>query len=138
MEDPALLLGIPLALIGALGLFLAVTLFAIPEDGAVKARGGAAVAHHGAHPQPSEYIVIGLVLGFITAIEVALYYIDLNQNLLIVILIALSSLKFGFVIFWFMHLKFDSKLFTVLFLGGFALAATIFTVAIATLGGNLI
>lgn len=138
MEDPALLLGIPLALIGALGLFLAVTLFAIPEDGAVKARGGATVAHHGAHPLPSEYIVIGLVLAFITAIEVGLYYVDLNRGALIVMLIALSALKFGLVIFWFMHLKFDSKLFTVLFLGGFALAATVFTVAIATLGGNLI
>ncbi len=137
MEDPALLLGIPLALIGALGLFLAVTLFAVPEEGAVKAHGGAAV-RHGAHPEPSEYVIVGLVLAFITAIEVALYYIDLNQNALIVILIALSSLKFGFVIFWFMHLKFDNKLFTVFFLSGLALAAMVFTVAIATLGGSLI
>ena len=138
MEDPALLLGIPLALIGMLGLILAVALFAVPEEGAVKARGGAAAVHHGGHPQPSEYVIIGLLLAFITAVEVALYYIELNHNTLIVILIALSSLKFGLVIFWFMHLKFDNKLFTIFFLGGFALAAAVFTVAIATLGGNLI
>jgi caa(3)-type oxidase subunit IV len=49
----------------------------------------------------------------------------------------LSAAKFGFVILWFMHLKFDNKIFTVLFLGGLALAVVVFMIAIGTLGANL-
>jgi hypothetical protein len=37
-----------------------------------------------------------------------------------------------------MHLRFDSRLFSTLFVGGFALAAAVFIVVLATLGGNLV
>jgi cytochrome c oxidase subunit 4 len=90
------------------------------------------------HPDVPEYVVIGLILAAITAVEVALYYIDLNHKSLVVMLIILSIAKFGLVIGWFMHLKFDNKLFTTLFLGGLALAISVFTVAVATLGAGLV
>lgn len=138
MENPALLLGIPLLLLGFLGATAAFGLFFVPDEDASAAGHGRAVAHAATHPEPPEYVIIGIVLAAITALEVALFYVDLNHKMLVVILIGLSALKFGFVIFWFMHLKFDNKLFTVLFLGGLALAFAIFTVAIATLQAGLV
>lgn len=91
-----------------------------------------------AHPGALEYVQIGVVLAVITAIEVGLYYIDLSHNLLVVLLIGLSALKFSLVVLWFMHLKFDNRLFSQFFVGGFLLALTIFMVALATLHGKLV
>lgn len=91
-----------------------------------------------AHPGALEYIQIGVVLAVITAIEVGLYYIDLSHDLLVVLLIILSAVKFSLVVLWFMHLKFDNKLFSQLFVGGFLLALSVFIVAVATLHGQLV
>lgn len=90
------------------------------------------------HPGALEYAQIGVVLAIITAIEIALYYIDLGETLLVTILIVLSAAKFLFVVLWFMHLKFDNRLFSTFFTGGFLLAFSIFVVVLATLGGSLV
>jgi len=92
---------------------------------------------HEGHPSALEYTQIGLFLAVVTAIEVALYYIDLDHTLLVVILMVLSAVKFSAVVLWFMHLKFDSRLFSTLFVGGLALATTVFVVVIAVMGGGL-
>lgn len=141
MENPEYVIGIPLALLGALGLAAAFSLFALPADGtaaqerASMPRG----AHAGAHPQPSEYIVIGIVLAFITAVEVALYYIDgMNRNFLIALLLALSTAKFIFVVAWFMHLKFDNAVLTVAFVTGLFLAFGAFAVVLMSLNAGLV
>ena len=99
----------------------------------------AAPAHRErAHPGPAEYVKIGLTLAVITAVEVAVYYIDALSDVLIPILIVLSALKFSLVVLWFMHLKFDNRLFSTFFVGGLMLAATLFVVVLATLGGKLV
>ena len=90
------------------------------------------------HPGALEYIQIGLVLAVITAVEVGIYYIDMSHDLLVVLLIVLSAIKFSMVVLWFMHLKFNNNLFSRLFAGGLALTFAIFTVALATVGGKLI
>ena len=102
---------------------------AAPAEHKAKGRG---------HPGPLEYAVIGLVLSGITAIEVAVYYFDIAHDLLVAVLLGLSALKFSLVVMWFMHLRFDSGLFTQLFVLGVLLAMTIFFVALATLGGQLV
>lgn len=135
MENPEYVTGIPLILLGAFGLFIAFTLFAVPDqpEGA-KTRVRVAQAH----PDPIQYVVIGLALAFVTLVEVALYYIELNFNFLVITLIVLSLLKFVLVVGFFMHLRFDNKIFSVLFFGGLMLAVAIFTVAIATLDAGLV
>ena len=103
--------------------------------------GAAAAApaqREGAHPGPAEYVKIGLTLAVITAVEVAVYYIDALSDVLIPILIVLSALKFSLVVLWFMHLKFDARLFSTMFVLAFLLALSIFAVALATLGGKLV
>ncbi len=99
----------------------------------------AADAHAGEeHPSALQYAQIGIVLAIITAAEVALYYVDLSRNALVGLLLALSALKFVLVVLWFMHLKFDNRLFSTLFVAGMVLAITIFSVALGTLGGQLV
>lgn len=130
-EDPALLVGLPMLALGVFGLLIAMGTMLAPE------RRGQAVVHLG-HPGEAEYIRIGLVLGAITAIEVVIYYFNIPRNLFIIILITLSAIKFTAVVMWFMHLKFDSAIFTTAFVAGLALAAALFTVVLVTLGSNLV
>jgi cytochrome c oxidase subunit 4 len=136
MENPEILIGIPGILIGLLGLLVAFSLFAIPVE--EPAGGAQPLVTRGDHASVSDYIITGLALALITAIEVALYYIELGQWTLIGILLFLSAAKFGLVVAFFMHLRFDSKLFTILFFGGFFLAIAAFTVALATLDANIV
>jgi len=96
-----------------------------------------AAAHERAHPGPLEYIKIGVALAIITAVEVAVYYIGALKDVLVPILVVLSALKFSLVALWFMHLRFDNRLFSTFFVAGLMLAAAIFVVALATLGGSL-
>lgn len=107
-----------------------------PEDMESVDAGHEAGGH--AHPGALEYVQIGVVLAVVTAIEVGLYYINITHDLLVVLLIVLSALKFSLVVLWFMHLKFDNRLFSRLFVGGFLLALAIFMVALATLHGKLV
>ncbi len=92
----------------------------------------------GAHPGPLEYIKIGLILAAITAAEVGIYYIEAIEDALVPILIVLSALKFSLVVMWFMHLKFDSRLFSWLLVGGMALIGMLLVVVLSTLGGGLV
>jgi len=94
--------------------------------------------HESKHPGPLEYAQIGLILVVITAIEVAVYYLGISQTLLVTALVVFSASKFTLVVLWFMHLKFDAPLFSWIFVLGFLLALSIFTVAIATLDGKLV
>jgi len=54
------------------------------------------------------------------------------------VLLALSAMKFVLVALWFMHLRFDTRLFSILFGGGLALIVALIMVVLATLGSNLI
>ena len=128
-ENPALLVGLPLLAFGLFGLFIAMGALLAPAP-------GPAVVHHG-HPDEAEYIRIGLFLGGLTAIEVLIYYFNIPRHVFIVMLLILSAVKFTAVVMFFMHLKFDSRIFTTAFVGGLTLAALVFTVVLATLGGGL-
>lgn len=88
---------------------------------------------HGEHDHVSDnrYIVIALILGVITAAEVAASYIDLGP-VFIPLLLFMMALKFFIVASFFMHLKFDNKIFTWLFYLGLFLAVAVYTVALTT------
>lgn len=90
-----------------------------------------------AHPSPAEYVRIGIILAVITGIEIGLYYIDMATAALIAILLVLSTAKFALVVAWFMHLRFDNRLFTFLFIGGFVLAFALMAVVLSVLDAGL-
>ena len=109
-----------------------------PATGEGAGHAAEAVRRQGAHPGPAEYIKIGLTLATVTAVEVAVYYIDALSDVLVPILVVLSTLKFSLVVMWFMHLKFDNRLLSTFFVGGLMLVAALFVVVLATLGGALV
>ncbi len=89
---------------------------------------------HVSHPTVRQYWMVGAILAVITAIEIAVAYVEGLGGWVAPILIALGVAKFTIVARWFMHLKFDKPLysrFLVLGLGG---ALAMFTVVLFTFG----
>jgi cytochrome c oxidase subunit 4 len=87
------------------------------------------------HPGPKQYVVIAIVLALATAIEVGIYYIPgLPRGLLIGSLLTLAVLKFTLVVLWFMHLRFDSRIFRRLFVTGMILAISVYMIVLVTFG----
>ncbi len=87
-----------------------------------------------AHPGEGQYIAIALILAVVTAVEVAFSYWDAVEDILAPSLILMSIVKFFFVVAWFMHLRFDSRLFRRLFVAGILLALFCYTAVLTTFG----
>jgi cytochrome c oxidase subunit 4 len=79
-----------------------------------------------AHPNEMQYIKIAILLAIITLVEVAIYYIDALEGVLVPALIVLSTVKFVFVVGYFMHLKFDDRRLAWIFSLGMAFALAIY------------
>ena len=77
------------------------------------------------------YIRIALILAAITALEVSTHYVDFGP-LFMPSLMIMMIVKFVMVAAYFMHLKFDSKIFSFLFYTGLGLALFVYIAALAT------
>ncbi|HEX7049989.1 MAG TPA: cytochrome C oxidase subunit IV family protein [Longimicrobiales bacterium] len=75
-----------------------------------------------AHPGAKQYLVIATILTILTAGEVAVFYVPALASVLVYILVTLSAAKFALVVMFYMHLKFDSRIFSGVFLAPLALA----------------
>ena len=90
---------------------------------------GQAHAPHGevehAHPTWSTYWKVALILTLITVGEVWAYYIPsfVASRGFVPTLLILSALKFLIVVMFYMHLKYDARIFRVLFTGPLLVAA---------------
>ena len=108
----------------------------------------------GGHPSLQQYIVIAILLFAITIVEFIII-MDfpgprekvisdaLGQPSTTILLFLLSGIKFAIVILFYMHLKFDNKLFFWMFVAGMVLAVMVglsliglFTAVKPTLGGE--
>ena len=100
-------------------------------------------AAHEVHPQPGHddehhwtdlhYIQLALALAVITALEVVLSYTkDDVGKLFLPLLLIMMAVKFFAVVFYFMHLKFDNRLFGVLFYMGLFLAIGVYVAVLLT------
>lgn len=83
------------------------------------------VAHD--HPTMKTFVNIGLVLAVITAVEFGIISLHGMRGVVIAVLAVLSLVKFYLVISYFMHLKFDAKVLTWVFVPGVLLATGITT-----------
>ena len=88
------------------------------------------------HPTFKQYVLVAIILFAITIVEFLLIWdrVGIQDDLgasKIPLLVGLSVVKFYIVIMFYMHLKFDNKLFTTIFIGGLGLA---FMVGLALLG----
>lgn len=94
-------------------------------------------SEHHAHPSPAQYWKIAALLAVLTAIEVAMFYIDRELELggiNAVVLLVLALLKFVIVVGWFMHLRFEKSTLTRFFTAGALLAVGLYLVVLAALG----
>jgi len=87
--------------------------------------------HDEKHFSDGQYVVVALILAVLTAIEVSTYFVDFGP-LMMPVLIVLMVIKFFTVVAYFMHLKFDNKLFSALFYTGLILALGVYGGALAT------
>jgi cytochrome c oxidase subunit 4 len=84
---------------------------------------GESIEHN--HPNALRYVQIAVVLAALTAVEIMVYYLPALKNPLVPILLTLSAFKFALVVLFYMHLKFDNKLFSALFTLGLGIAASL-------------
>ncbi|MFU8840297.1 MAG: cytochrome C oxidase subunit IV family protein [Nitriliruptoraceae bacterium] len=80
-----------------------------------------------AHPTPRQYVHIALVLAVLTALEVSTYFFDFGV-IAIPLLIVLMIVKFLYVAGWFMHLRFDSPIYSRLMYTGLAFALVLYAI----------
>lgn len=69
------------------------------------------------------YVQIALLLAVITGIEIVAVYLPFAKWIVVTTLVVLSTVKFMFVIFYFMHLRWDKPFCTILFFIGLVLAS---------------
>ena len=83
-----------------------------------------AVAHAHGHDESKFhiYVQIAMLLAVITGVEIIAVYLPFPKWTIVTALIALSTVKFMFVIFYFMHLRWDKPFCTILFFIGLVLA----------------
>jgi cytochrome c oxidase subunit IV len=84
-----------------------------------------APAEHAHQPTAKTYFIVGAILTAITAVEVWIYYIPsfVASKYFVSTLLILSAVKFATVVLFYMHLKYDHKLFRALFTGPLLIAA---------------
>jgi cytochrome c oxidase subunit 4 len=91
--------------------------------------------HTHAHPSDGQYVLIALFLAVITGAEVLTYYVDFFKQhfpILLLTLIPMMIIKFGVVAAFFMHLRFDNKLFRRVFITGILLATFVYMIVLST------
>lgn len=84
------------------------------------------------HVSDLVYVKVAAILAAITAAEIALPYMADMEGPVIAAMLIMMVLKFGLVVAYFMHLKYDSKVFRRVFVFGLVLAATVYVAALAT------
>jgi cytochrome c oxidase subunit 4 len=85
-----------------------------------------------AHPSPRVYWVIALVLAVLTAVEITIPQVSAFDGVKVPALLSLGAIKFGAVIGFFMHLRFDRKLYRNVFFIGVLGALLIFVIVLLT------
>ena len=86
-----------------------------------------------AHPSDFDYVKVALFLAVITGAEVAMSYIDMPMALYISGLMVMMTVKFSVVVMWFMHLRFDHRIFRRMFVAGIVLAALVYVAAMTAM-----
>ena len=84
----------------------------------------AAAGHDHGHDESKFqiYVQIAMLLAVITGVEIVAVYLPFAKWIIVTTLIVLSTVKFMYVIFYFMHLKWDKPFCTILFFIGLVLS----------------
>lgn len=86
------------------------------------------------HASVSTYLTVAVVLAAVTALEIGVISIRQLTPILVPLLLIMATAKFALVVLFFMHLRYDSRVLSVLFVGPLTIAAGL-VVALMTLTG---
>lgn len=95
------------------------------------AHGNGAAVHEEAHASNRTYVQIAIILAIITIAEVIIWYLPSVRGVLIPALIILSVAKFVMVVGFFMHLKYDNRIFRFMFAAGLAVTLGVYLAVLA-------
>ena len=94
---------------------------------------GTGVVSHGHELTDFYFIKIALILAAVTALETSTYWWpDSLSSVATPALLIMMVIKFFMIILVFMHLKFDSKIFSLMFYIGLGLAVVVYCVFLST------
>jgi len=82
------------------------------------------------------YVQIAMLLAVITGIEIICIYVPFPKWIIVTTLVVLSLVKFLYVIFYFMHLRWDKPFCTILFFIGLVLASGTMWALLALFGAE--
>ncbi|MFM7687006.1 MAG: cytochrome C oxidase subunit IV family protein [Actinomycetota bacterium] len=93
-----------------------------------------ATTEHAAHaadehhtPSDRYFIKIAIILAVVTALETSTYWWPKSlETVGMVALLIMMAIKFFMIVSVFMHLKFDSKVFSLMFYAGLVLAVLVY------------
>jgi len=89
------------------------------------------------HTSARTYVVVAVILTLITAMEFSAIYIRELTPILVPLLIVMSAAKFTLVALFFMHLRYESRSLSFVFVGSLVVAVGI-ALALATLTGQFL
>jgi cytochrome c oxidase subunit 4 len=91
---------------------------------------------HGAasHGGVGIYLKVAAILTVVTALEFAVIYIRALTPILVPLLLVMSAAKFALVVLFFMHLRYDARVLSTVFVGPLVIAIGL-VVALTTLTG---
>ncbi|MGH7279008.1 MAG: cytochrome C oxidase subunit IV family protein [Candidatus Rokuibacteriota bacterium] len=93
--------------------------------------------HSPSHASIGTYIRVAVILTVITALEFVVIYIRALTPILVPLLLVMSAGKFALVVLFFMHLRYDPRSVSMLFVGTLIIA-TGTVIAMMTLYGNFL
>jgi cytochrome c oxidase subunit 4 len=96
--------------------------------------GAAASGHAQDHASVATYVKIAIVLAVITAFEVGVIYVRALAPIIVPLLLGMAMAKFALVAMFFMHLRYDSRALSAVFVGPLVIAIGL-GVALMTLAG---
>ncbi len=96
----------------------------------VMEQGQATTGHGHAAPSALVYVVVAAVLTVLTGLEVGVFYIHALREVLVPLLVVLSGCKFALVVMFYMHLRYDSFGYSIIFLPLLLLATLVICVLI--------
>ena len=89
---------------------------------------------HREHASVATYVKVAAILSVVTALEVGVTYVRALTPIIVPLLLSMAIAKFALVVMFFMHLRFDSRALTVVFVGPL-IVAVVLVVSLMTLPG---
>ena len=95
---------------------------------------GHAAVEHVEHASVATYVRVALILSAVTALEVGVIYIRFLTPIVVPLLLVMATAKFVLVVMFFMHLRYDPRSLTAVFVGPLIIATTLGLALIALVG----